>query len=455
MTMVLWHNVALLALADRKNAWTRTELLQLRLVCRAAAYVVGAMYRMRVFHYQQPALREMARVRANGLMRLRVWACDRTDRGGNKRYMVGSREAAQVWLTMQPPSLKSLYEILHVRLDFPRAPASLSCCRLYLDCDVQRHHQSAEHNSVADDDLQAMILGRLRSFLKAELKMHKTQIHFHVLQAHSATKFSIHVIGRLFDAARREIFFAGLEDVGALVRRWELFCRKHCRELYRVKDATGTMAHVVDPGVYTTHRAFRVVGASKKGQNRFLRWGEETDVSASRWRALLIQDVDRRVDVPVVRVAEVDGSEPISLAKFWDGSKPKRPVKRLAPVVMASTKPMKLQRTAYGTVQTLMVQFVAEYSGDPGPTVVASARPAQQESPILVILTRSHDCKIARRCHASNHVYFTVDYRNPVYMLQKCHDEECAGKQFWIDLPQWIADVVQRSVQMCDFLQSC
>ena len=51
-----------------------------------------------------------------------------------------------------------------------------------------------------------------------------------------------------------------------------------------------------------------------------------------------------------------------------------------------------------------------------------------------ILATRSRDCKIARRQHRSNHIWFVVDMRLRT-LIQHCHDEDCRRSSYSVKVP--------------------
>jgi hypothetical protein len=53
----------------------------------------------------------------------------------------------------------------------------------------------------------------------------------------------------------------------------------------------------------------------------------------------------------------------------------------------------------------------------------------------MMVSTKSRVCAIAERQHRGNNIWFGIDcVRQKVY--QKCHDEDCKGKQHEIEVPE-------------------
>jgi hypothetical protein len=293
-----------------------------------------------------------------------------------------------------------------------------AACRFFLDMEYVR---TLNPDAPSDEDLLGELLPKIRTYIKKLISRVDT-MHTQVLTAHSDSKFSVHVIIRLFDKDGDEIWFADNYSVGAVVRRFEYdVMRKELSHLYfKAEKHKNEEEHrykcVIDPGVNTANRQFRLVGNGKQGNDRPLLLNGEPLVSAEVWRSLMIQDYEVSKKL-CISISEMDGSPAGGTSKFYeDGSVVTK--KRVAPGVPVRTQ--KRRRVETGTVGQSVVDWLSKKF--PGVRIYIQ----DMDEDTVTLFTDSTECPFRGQAHKSNKTFFWCKITQDVQKVtQDCFDEDC------------------------------
>lgn len=140
------------------------------------------------------------------------------------------------------------------------------------------------------------------------------KFHVYQLDASNDKKFSRHVIIKMIQEDGTELWFKDVRSVGAFVRR----CYAS------LPEEEDSFTNAIDMGVYTRNREFRIPGAGKCGEGRYLRLmkGDKIlspDETLMIFDTLLIQD-HTITDHQTIEVTEANGlpaqSRVISISEY-------------------------------------------------------------------------------------------------------------------------------------------
>jgi hypothetical protein len=204
----------------------------------------------------QQAAFDFADARDPGGRRLRIFSVESGPQG-RRRFLATSY--AELWRRYRdlPPPHRHHYEI--IRQGYP--------CHLYLDLEFDAAANPGRDGQAAVD----AVLSLLREALAARLRLALRDEWVLELDSTTEAKFSRHVVVRLPGAA-----FASNAHVGAVVREMcaAAAARKgddpRCAALWVAGRGGSGEACVVDTGVYTRNRAFRLHLSSKAGKEAVL-----------------------------------------------------------------------------------------------------------------------------------------------------------------------------------------
>lgn len=429
------------------------DQLQLRLVCKDAAYTVAVEQRSRLFAVQAPALAEAVRARKElGVEGLRVWATDCLPRSPKKRFLVATADTIHMLLLVSPPMERCFYELLLVEEDLAihdEADMPMLCAtRGYLDCEFMREFNP---DMPPDSEVEQMIVQEFTRREAIACNVPETNVIAHVAKAHNDAKFSIHVVFVALDETGTEVLFASPMHVGAMVRTWEHEQRDTDDfQRFVVNDHTDKTACIVDNGVYTKHRMFRTWLSSKKGQFRFLVSTSGRPVgSPQAWKDFLLQDV-RRGPVRIVRLTEADGREPLSSSGWLKQQHAKVPIKR-AINSSSSGRPFKRARTDCKTIVHLLEEWVQFETGDPTASAKFTATFTPASRQLVIGTSQAKTCNIYNGAHNGNHIYFVFDSET-LSVRQKCHSSRCAGRYHAMEPPEEVMDQLRIAKQLCNLV---
>lgn len=254
------------------------------------------------------------------------------------------------------------------------------------------------------------------------------------LDSSSPTKFSRHLIFHLEGPAGEEVAFKTNQDAGAVARAVveksaEMALGQPPEAgIFVAKDPGGKCVHpIVDLGVYTRNRVFRMYGFSKEGKDecllptrRFM--GAQLPVCPRRtfcletFRASLVTFVGSQFRPLQCEDAKTVGAPLHRLASGAPGPRvpPDGGIKRKGPdppekvLAFMGSKAAELGRTA-GGAEGWVRSFVSL-------------------SPRAVVfnLSGTRFCHRIGREHKSNGVYFMADLEQG-FWWQKCYDPDCSG----------------------------
>jgi hypothetical protein len=238
------------------------------------------------------------------------------------------------------------------------------------------------------------------------------------LDSSSADKVSFHIIGT--------VMFKNLAHVGALVRSvWsglqtlrsnnlELPEGISMQSIEYLYEADGTW--IVDDCIYTRNRFFRLPLSSKKGSKRVLKPLYPPGKKTNGWTEMLVQ---RPHGGPVYECLEMCGSDPIYTSM---------PADRCMKCVDGQWMLMEKKRTQHQTVCTAVHPYVEPVIDKLNAMGYMLKNDLKFNSArrSWCVNTYSKQCGIAKREHASNHIWFEIDGLGG-RVIQRCYDSNCAG----------------------------
>lgn len=302
------------------------------------------------------------------------------NKNGMKKFIVGSLE--ECTLKYKALTSRHWYECL-----LEHRPS-----RLFLDVESQ----------------DTINVQRLVEYVqKCTLLMFQKTVHFEILDACSAAKQSYHLIG--------DLVFKNIYHVGAFVRR--VLMAMHAENIPE-KDA-------IDHAVYTRNRMFRIKGSTKYGSSRVLK-------HANLWHTLLVQTKGEFIEC-----LELDKSIPKSTSmhplnlfiREEDGTWTNiRSSKTNISSELADLYPLSpiltwLDRNLDANIIRHNIKIAS--------------------NGMCIVPTHSKDCKIAKRIHKGNHIWFCIDTKS-LRITQRCHDNVCKCDSVEIRCPtnvwdRWLA----------------
>lgn len=258
------------------------------------------------------------------------------------------------------------------------------------------------------DSLEAELSFLLETCLTVEPNQ-----QFIVLTSCSEKKQSYHVISSLW--------LKNVYHVGAWVRRLQLGLS------YSSNPLAPRLLKALDVGVYTKNRMFRIQGSSKMGSERVL-----VSTSCTYKESLCQYPPPNPCDVQTC--LEMDNSEPMSTRfNAWDMFDcvdgkwvAKHRQTRLTCLHMNSSTLLQ------PLVDWLYIQDIA--------ITRVIFRP---ESLSYIFNSRCHNCRIAKRQHQSNHIYFVV-FPWKKSIIQRCFDEECENDYIKLEVPSEVWDIFSK-----------
>lgn len=375
-----------------------------------------------------------------------VWARD--DRKlsnvtkGTKNYATCSLAVMRQYMfSRRSPVMRNVYEVLREK----NPDGTYVASKIYIDCDLKK--DECDLFDIRAKAFRDVFPTDMREFLAKYvdpdfLDEHKTPLIS--LDSSSSKKWSMHYI---FGG----IMFCNIYHVGAVVRRF----RDYVIEKYGNPGTCGTNPYfytntqkkmitdgfsdkfIIDLGVYTRNRVFRVMGNCKAGKSSMLipeyiprETQHSVTFSLRQLQDSIVQDPVLALKCKIYTMEESDGSEPQSrsVSRIFVGG---RGVARLlkrgspaanAPVVVASNTlvhvgfPVSVAEKLCEIVHTLHPQITLIPQG-------AKYRPNQ----MLVILNQSARCLrclVSDRTHTSPGNYFVFDLVRGRYK-QLCFKQTC------------------------------
>lgn len=198
-------------------------------------------------------------------------------RAGAKEFIVGSYDRFwECYCTLSAVD-RVYYEILN-----PNKP-----CRLYIDAEFQKKPNSGTDG----EDAMAFLETTMSTFITKrfqEAGLPQAYVSFRTLDSSGVDKFSRHIlviieISNNVAAGKTEVLFVDNLHVGAFIRDYHVYIAKNYEDetitlLYANRELNceaphvkTSLAFVVDLGIYTKNRSYRICFSTKLGKNRFLR----------------------------------------------------------------------------------------------------------------------------------------------------------------------------------------
>lgn len=375
---------------------------------------------------------------------------------GTRRFITSSYPEFYRRYVSVAPQHRHYYEI--IREGFP--------CHLYFDLEYER---SANPNHIGPDAVDGLI-DLVKEFVdskifKKGLGVEAKNSEISVIELDSSTpqKFSRHVIIRLPGAA-----FASNAHVGAFVggmcghiwskrnedpRCSSLIVNKCETKLPNADPASDTPSAenasrpksletlIIDTGVYTRNRAFRLFLSSKAGKIAVLRstgrFGTETWAQDQIFMASLVSNVDP--SLPLIRCSDiVEGNEthnmtscvssrnPITSAIHAQTSHQEYPMMGIfsysrAPKTFSDCP--QHGPSPFPKLEKFILSICASFT-DHNHGFIRSWVSLDQNKVILFNIGGNRWCGNMEREHKSNGVFYVVDFEQGVW-FQKCYDPDC------------------------------
>lgn len=209
----------------------------------------------------------------------------------------------------------------------------------------------------------------------------------YILDSSDDSKKSCHII---FEYA-----FENMEQVKELVME--------------VKNSSGRFS-IIDHTVYSRNRCFRLLGSSKKGSSRILRWKNKSIYEPLDVFKTMIQTV---LSPSYMGLLAYDGCVRTIETRI-----------REEPVICSTHVNME-------DIPFRLVQYIERLGG-----TIRSVK--MNEKSIEMIISGMY-CPHAHRIHSSNNMYFTL-YRNTLVSFFTCADVECSRIAFWRNQIHWILE---------------
>lgn len=161
-------------------------------------------------------------------------------------------------------------------------------CHLYIDLDVNLE----KYPSMDVYNIKDMVC----SHVEAGLKEHEIEERI-VADSSNEKKGSLHILYKL-----KDVLWVDNSHVGAFMR----CCME--KRVKQIPEDYETWKQFVDMGVYTRNRLFRMLGCTKRGQDR-TKEVHDMPLTFENWRRCLVQPIVLS-DVEELGAREPDGSEP-------------------------------------------------------------------------------------------------------------------------------------------------
>ena len=286
-------------------------------------------------------------------------------------------------------SIKNFYE--YIPKDVP--------VRLFFDIEIYRG------NSVYFTEyltLLNLVHAKVASFVGETYKIQRV-----VLESHSDSKRSFHIIYRILDQLGVEKVFKDVSDLKELYKLFELgMYRDTCEK------------HLVDPSVYR-EGLFRTIYSTKDMENRpLVKSSLSDDFNDMETFVCNIPETYQTFHVPIVTQSDVPR---VSVVPQELSEADRLTIKRFI---------QKDFRLPVGKIRDIFVD--------------------KQLNCIIISLNELH-CHFVGREHRSNNQYIVID---TISAKQKCHDTECAQLKHneikLFEYPKEIGEIIKRSLQIND-----
>ena len=194
----------------------------------------------------------------------------------SRKFIIGTNE--DYWCQYLNRGIRYGYEV--IRRNLP--------CHLYIDLDVNLE----KYPSIDVYHVKDMVC----SHIEAGLKDHEIEERI-VADSSNDKKGSLHILYKL-----KNIIWIDNSHVGAFMR----CCME--KRVKQIPEDYETWKQFVDMGVYSRNRLFRMLGCTKKGQDRS-KEVHDMPFTFENWRRCLVQPINLS-DVEELGAREPDGSEP-------------------------------------------------------------------------------------------------------------------------------------------------
>ena len=273
---------------------------------------------------------------------LPIYACDKESKTvGAKVFYTGSYDQFWSMYGKLPSKERCFYETI-----LPEQP-----CHLYIDMegDIVLNDKGEDVNDLLESSVELLneLIDFLIIFIKGEssngasnVAIKKEDIKVIELDSSSEKKFSKHYIIKLFTSNDTPIMFFNNFHCGAFMRRFQ----KYIVQMYGgVEDNkffhnhtsqitnNSTKNFMIDMGVYTLRRQFRIIGSAKRTQAKHRReiWvhNQPRRLTKEMFLDCLVQYIpsvsekEESVKIRLLKVHELNGCDPISSSlKSFDSS---------------------------------------------------------------------------------------------------------------------------------------
>lgn len=244
-------------------------------------------------------------------------------------------------------------------------------CHLFLDLDLKVSDYPNTDIYEVWETIKQMIVKAFEYF-------GINDFYFIVLQSHSDTKQSLHIIAKVKDKLFHNL----------------LHCGHFMDEIKESVD--GSIRDIIDTTVYTKNRNFRMVGCTKAGQERYLTG--DKPLSFEFWKETKIQPLE------------------------WKGDTIQLEIKPTKQYVHSSYMPPRVIEL----MQRLNTNRA--FLNLSGPLEISRAH-SFSASLVFICDTTSKHCPFVKRRHRTNITYVVIDLLRKVYYL-KCRSKKCCeGKR--------------------------
>ncbi len=348
--------------------------------------------------------------------------------GGKKKFFTsGYQKFKTMYLKIKKGS-RYFYETI-----LPHIP-----CHLYID--VEMYHNT--NPKVDMENFQKIFEKEIIKFLIQENYINdKRECDFIILDSSNLKKFSKHYIIKIKGKCFRNNFHCG-----ALMRKFHNYIIKEYGSIddnpfffwdekekkFEYNPVKHNRVFIVDMGVYTSGRQFRLYGSSKESSpERILLLQDqnsEGDVLPDIFLSTLIQRVEH--DDELISCLEENGNEPESTSdrRFFLSEQTKKQKLNTHPQFNVSHHVKlddKVIKNNFPNICGSIMDFIDKQLTCGGR--VEKCDLFYPNTKTMCISTGSKYCLIRGDYHKSNHIYYIVNLQQGIY-YQKCHDEDCRGK---------------------------
>lgn len=246
-------------------------------------------------------------------------------------------------------------------------------CHLFLDLDMNTSKYPGIDIQSVWESIKTIILEAFKYF-----KIPPEDARFIVLQSHSETKQSLHIIVKIKDKLFHNLVHCGsfMEEIKESVDE-------------NIKD-------IIDTTIYTKNRNFRMLGCTKAGQERYL--VGDKPLSYEFWKDCKIQPLEWKGDTIELEIKEV---KQYYLTSY------------VPPVVLDFMSKLNEDKAFVKMSGKLNLCRVHSYPS----------------SLVFICDTVSKKCPFVCRKHSTNITYVVIDLLRRVYYLKCRSKKHCQGKR--------------------------